>query len=182
MIGKRLSPGDPFPALRARHDAKAFDALEYLSGHWGVVLVYRGDWCPFCRAQLSNFQRHISDFERTGVRVLAISVDSEADATAMVKRSQLTFPVLYAADPDWLAKNLGAYVSDDAHGRYVNSTAFILDPKERVVLAVYSSGAVGRLVAEDALGLIGYLQKQPAPALTERHAESGFPVPRGHSI
>jgi len=162
---QRLGPGDTFPSLHAPGaSGNEFHLPEYLRSGWGIVLLYRGDWCPFCRVQLANFQRHTLDFEKLDVRVVAISVDGEDDAKATVERSHLTFPVLYGADPDRLAETLGVYVSDDEHGRYVNSTAFIIDPSGRVALAVYSTGAVGRLVAEDALALIGYLQQAPSHA------------------
>jgi hypothetical protein len=47
---------------------------------------------------------------------------------------------------------------------FVQSTGFVLDPAGRVVVSVYSSGAIGRLVPEDVLGLIRYLREHAAPA------------------
>jgi hypothetical protein len=38
----------------------------------------------------------------------------------------------------------GAFVNNDP--TYLQSTAFVLDPNGRVVVSVYSSGAIGRLV------------------------------------
>jgi hypothetical protein len=35
----------------------------------------------------------------------------------------------------------------------------VLDPEGRVVVSVYSSGAIGRLVPEDVVGLIRYLRE-----------------------
>jgi hypothetical protein len=46
----------------------------------------------------------------------------------------------------------------------VQSTGFVLDPAGRVVVSVYSSGAIGRLVPEDAIGLIRYRREHAAPA------------------
>jgi hypothetical protein len=34
------------------------------------------------------------------------------------------------------------------------STGFVLDPRGRIVVSVYSSGAIGRLVPEDVIGLL----------------------------
>jgi hypothetical protein len=42
----------------------------------------------------------------------------------------------------------------------VSSITFILNRDGKVMLAVYSSGAIGRLTAKDCLGLIKHLQKQ----------------------
>jgi hypothetical protein len=38
------------------------------------------------------------------------------------------------------------------------STGFVLDPDGRVIVSVYSSGAIGRLIPQDVVGLIGYLR------------------------
>ena len=48
----------------------------------------------------------------------------------------------------------------------MQSTGFVLDPGGRVVVSVYSSGAIGRLVPEDVTGLIRYLREHAAPAQT----------------
>jgi hypothetical protein len=45
---------------------------------------------------------------------------------------------------------------------YVQSTGFVLDPGGRLVVSVYSSGAIGRLVPEDVIGLIRYLRQHAA--------------------
>jgi hypothetical protein len=41
----------------------------------------------------------------------------------------------------------------------LQSTGFVLDPSGHVVVSVYSSGAIGRLVPDDVVGLIGYLRQ-----------------------
>jgi hypothetical protein len=46
----------------------------------------------------------------------------------------------------------------------LQSTGFVLDPAARVVVSVYSSGAIGRLVPEDVIGMIRYLREHAAPA------------------
>ena len=38
----------------------------------------------------------------------------------------------------------------------------MLDPHGKVILSVYSSGAIGRLVPEDVLGLARYLREHAA--------------------
>jgi hypothetical protein len=41
---------------------------------------------------------------------------------------------------------------------FLQSTGFVLDPAGRVVVSVYSSGAIGRLLPEDVVGLIRYVR------------------------
>jgi hypothetical protein len=42
---------------------------------------------------------------------------------------------------------------------YLQSTGFVLDPAGKVVVSVYSSGAIGRLVPDDAAGLVFYVRE-----------------------
>jgi hypothetical protein len=54
----------------------------------------------------------------------------------------------------------GAFVNEDPP--YLQSTGFVLDPQGRVIVSVYSSGAIGRLVPEDVTGLVRYLREHAA--------------------
>jgi hypothetical protein len=47
---------------------------------------------------------------------------------------------------------------------YLQSTGFVLDPAGKVIVSVYSSGAIGRLVPDDVVGLVRYLREHSAPA------------------
>jgi hypothetical protein len=42
---------------------------------------------------------------------------------------------------------------------YLQSAGFVLAPHGKVVVSVYSSGTIGRLVPEDVLGLVRYLRE-----------------------
>jgi hypothetical protein len=48
---------------------------------------------------------------------------------------------------------------------YLQSTGFVLDPQGMVVVSVYSSGAIGRLVPYDVAGLVRCVREHtPASA------------------
>jgi peroxiredoxin len=152
-----LHNGDAFPHLELPAVGGGKISLPGdLAGAFSVVLVYRGSWCPYCRAQLASFARAWSSLVELGIRVVALSVDDEATSTALVDRHHLPFPVGHSADPDTVAAATGAYTSTEP--RYLQSTGFVLAPDGSVVTAVYSSAAIGRLVAEDVLGLVRYEQ------------------------
>ena len=55
---------------------------ETFSGQFGVVLFYRGAWCPYCNAQLRAFQRASAALADAGVQVAALSVDDEGATAA----------------------------------------------------------------------------------------------------
>ena len=67
----------------------------------------------------------------------------------------MQFPVGHSADARAVAAATGAFVNDDP--LYLQATGFVLDPSGRVVVSVYSSGAIGRLVPDDVTGMIRYI-------------------------
>ena len=143
-----LHPGDVFPELTVQlTDGRSLVVPEELSGDFGVVLFFRGAWCPYCNAQLRAFQRKTAALADVGAQVVALSADTEQDTAGLIDKHDLTFPVGYGADARHLAQLTGAFVNDDP--LYVQSTGFVLDPDGRVIVSVYSSGAIGRLVPDD---------------------------------
>ena len=158
-----LHPGDPFPPLSvALPGGETLELPAAVAGDWAVVLLFRGSWCPYCNAQLRAFERAQDKLLQLGVRVIALSVDDEPTTQTLIDRHGLTFPVGHSADPAALRDTLGAFLGGDAP--YLQSTGFVLDRDGRVVVSVYSSGAIGRLVPEDVAGLIRYLEDQAAAA------------------
>jgi len=156
-----LSPGDSFPVLPLTPPGSpALTLPAAFDGDFGVVLFFRGSWCPYCNAQLRAFQRASGGLAGAGIKVAALSVDDEPATAALIARHGLTFPVGYSADARAIAGLTGAFVNPGPV--YLQSTGFVLDPAGRVVVSVYSSGAIGRLVPEDVIGLVRYLREHAA--------------------
>jgi peroxiredoxin len=158
-----LNPGDPFPPLTFdTTDGQALTLPDAFAGDFAVVLFYRGSWCPYCNAQLRAFERAGQALADNGIRVAALSVDDKEATAALVEKHKLTFPVGYGADAAAIAALTGAFVNHDP--AYVQSTGFVLDPAGKVIVSVYSSGAIGRLVPDDVVGMVRYLREHSAPA------------------
>ncbi|MFC4019028.1 redoxin domain-containing protein [Micromonospora sp. GCM10011542] len=158
----RLNNGQHFPKLQVPAVGGGSLSLpDDLAGGFGVVLIYRGSWCPYCNAQLAAFQRASDTLGALDVRVAALSVDDEATSRNLVEKHHLGFPVGHSADIDAVVEATGAYVNEPSPAdqrRYLQSTGFVLAPDGTVITAVYSSGAIGRLVPEDVAGLVRYLR------------------------
>lgn len=153
-----LDSGDAFPHLYIHTvDGADLDLPGALAGGFGVVLVYRGAWCPYCNAQLRAFERAEGKLAEAGVKVVALSVDDEPTSKALVEKLELGFPVGHSANAREVAEATGAFVNADPV--FLQSTGFVLDPEGKVVVSVYSSGAIGRLVPEDVLGLVRYIKE-----------------------
>jgi peroxiredoxin len=153
-----LSPGDAFPSLtQKRSGGGSFTLPDVFEDKFGVVLFYRGSWCPYCNAQLRAFQRSLDKLDEVGAKVAALSVDDETTTAELVAMHELTLPVGYGADAEAIAASTGAFV--DPQGGFLQSTGFVLDPSGIVVVSVYSSGAIGRLVPDDVIGMIRYIRE-----------------------
>jgi peroxiredoxin len=141
-----------------------------LAGSYAVILFYRGSWCPYCCAQLAAFSRAREIFAGAGITMVALSVDDKATSETLVAKLRLSFPIGFGANADDIAAATGAYVAEGS--AYLQSTGFVLDRRGRILTAVYSTGAIGRLVPDDVAGFVRYVESQrdahPAPAMQGR--------------
>lgn len=159
---KILDSGDAFPKLTFRlTDGGQLETTPKGFKHpWNVVLFYRGHWCPFCVGQLKSFQSGLEKLNAEGVGVVAASVDPLEKAREIQKSTGATFPIAYDLRADETAEAIGAfYDAAPVHmASYIQSTGFLLSPEGKVVVSVYSSGAIGRLGWQDVLGLVQYFK------------------------
>ena len=154
-----VNPGDRFPAITVTQvDGPTVELANTLAGHFGVVLFYRGSWCPYDNAQLQAFEGATEKLDGLDVKVVALSVDDEAAARELIAKHDLKFPVGHSADAAAIHEATGAFVN--AEPAHLQSTGFVLDPEGKVIVSVYSSGAIGRLLPDDVAGLVDYIKSQ----------------------
>jgi peroxiredoxin len=154
-----LQNGRAFPALDVPAVGGGSILIpQSLQGSYGVVLIYRGAWCPYCQAQLAGFQRASEKLAEAGIKVVALSVDDEATTVGTIEKFKLSFPVGHSANAEKVASITGAYTNDSP--RYLQTTDFLLAPDGKILNAVYSSGPMGSLVAEDVIGMVTYLNSK----------------------
>ncbi|XVV15021.1 peroxiredoxin family protein [Actinoplanes sp. CA-131856] len=152
-----LQPGDTFPDLTInQRDGAVASLYDTLGDSYGVVLFYRGSWCPYCAAQLRGFQRAQERLTARDIKVVALSVDDEATTQGLIDKLRLDFTVGHSADAHAIADGIGAFVNPEPV--YLQSTGFVLDPDHKVIVGVWSNGAIGRLVPDDVIGLVEYVQ------------------------
>jgi peroxiredoxin len=153
-----LRPGDAFPQLTLTvPGGNTIQVPDSFAGDYGVLLFNRGAWCPYCAAQLRAFQRAGDSLADAGIRVAALWVDDEETTAEFTAKNGITFPLGHSADARAITELTGAFVNEDP--LYLQSTGFVLDPLGAVIVSVYSSGAIGRLVPEDVVGLVRYVRE-----------------------
>ena len=115
---------------------------------------------------MAAFQIALPKLEVEGIGVVSASADSQADAEQEALELKLTFPLGYGLDALQTAAAVGAFHGEAAppRNRFIQATAFVLNAQHKVVNAVYSSGAYGRLTWQEVLNLVRYLKTARAPA------------------
>ncbi len=83
--------------------------------------------------------------------IYAVSVDNLAQATEVAGKG-LTFPVAYGATKED-CEAMGSWWSED-RGGYIQPSEFLLGRGGTVLGAMYASGPVGRMRADEAVRLI----------------------------
>ena len=132
------------------------------AGSYGVILIYRGHWCPFCNEQIAAFAGASEALSQAGIKVVAFSVDDEAATAAFADKHHVTFPMGHSANVDAVVAATGAYdTTFPARGHFLETTGFVLAPNGTLVNAVYSSRAIGRLVPSDVIRLVAFMKSLP---------------------
>jgi peroxiredoxin len=63
-----------------------------------VLTFYRGSWCPFCNIQLRAYQQLLSEIQKHGGQLIAVSPQSPDNSLSQKEKEELTFQVL--SDPN----------------------------------------------------------------------------------
>ena len=94
-----------------------------------ILTFYRGNWCPYCNAELRGFQRELPEMKALGAEVLAISPQKPSFSEDMQEQHQLEFEVLSDIG-NKIAKDFGLVfqVSDEILNLY--NDKFSLDLKK----------------------------------------------------
>lgn len=108
---------------------------------------------------MADFEDKIARFTDRDVAVVAASTETFGEATETVEKSGVSYPVGYGLDPEEFASRYGAYYADDDEEPYLHATGFLVDPGGVVDIVVYSSGAIGRFTADDAMQILEYRLK-----------------------
>ncbi len=161
---KLLDAGDLFSDLKLTLiGGEEIQTTKPTAHDWNVILFYRGSWCPFCVAQLKSFQNGLDKIEAEGIGVVAASVDSLEKAAQTQAQTGAKFSIAYGLPVEETAEAIGAFYDENPlhTAPYIQATGFVINPNGKVILSVYSSGAIGRLGWQDVLALVKYLKANP---------------------
>src|SRR5882762_4754639 len=108
--------------------------LKDLRGQRVVLYFYPKDDTPGCTKEACSFRDAFNDYKKRGIKVLGVSVDSEASHKKFTAKYKLPFTLL--ADPDHsIADAYGVYGEKKFMGRTymgVKRITFLIDEKGRI--------------------------------------------------
>jgi peroxiredoxin len=97
-VERALKRGGKAPGFTLQDQAgNEISSNDLLSQGPLVVTFYRGVWCPYCNMDLQALQAALPEFDRRGVRLVAISPQTAVNSRRSARENKLGFPIL--ADP-----------------------------------------------------------------------------------
>jgi alkyl hydroperoxide reductase subunit AhpC len=161
-----LKLGDLAPTFAAETTHGAIDFHQWLGDRWGVLFSHPRDFTPVCTTELGLLATLAPEFERRGVRVIGLSVDSldahrewSKDILAVTGAAP-NFPMI--ADPDRRIATLYGMLDPQAGDTATVRSVFVIGPDKRVKLTLTYPASTGRNF-DELLRTIDSLQ------LTARH-------------
>jgi peroxiredoxin Q/BCP len=141
----RLAAGDKAPAFTLLdHNGKSVRLSDF-KGSKVVVYFYPKDDTPGCTKEACQFSENLEAFDKAGVTVLGISVDSMEKHQAFRAKYGLTLSLL--SDPERSTMEAyGAFGEKMMYGKKVTGvirSTFIIDEKGKIERTWYSVKADG---------------------------------------
>jgi peroxiredoxin len=133
-----------------------------------MVVFFRGLHCPVCRAQLSELERRLAEFEQRGIEVIALSGETRERTTQLAREWKLErLTVGYGLTEDQM-RAWGLFIShginDSEPGLFNEPGLFLISPDHTVYYESILSMPVGRPRVDDLLGGIDYWVAHGYPA------------------
>ena len=140
---------------------------EWLGDKWGVLFSHPADFTPVCTTELGRVAKLKPEFDKRGVKAIALSVDPLDSHKGWVgdieetQGSKVNFPIL--ADADRKVAKLYDMIHPEASDTSTVRSVFLIDPKKKIRLIITYPASAGRNF-DEILRVIDSLQ------LTEHHS------------
>lgn len=117
---KSIKVGDKIPDVTLKNAHGKDIRLSDLRKSGPIVITfYRGSWCPYCNAQLSNFQQNLSELKKRGAQLVALTPEKPDLSVLMAENKKLEFEILNDRDNKFATKlGLTFEVSKDVRDIY----------------------------------------------------------------
>ena len=161
-----LRLGDIAPNFQQASSEGEIDFYQFLDDSWGVLFSHPADYTPVCTTELGFTAKLKDEFEKRGVKAIALSVDDVESHHGWIKdinetqNTTVNFPII--ADQDRKVSELYGFIHPNASETLTVRSLVIIDPNKKVRLIITYPASTGRNIHE-ILRVIDSLQ------LTDHH-------------
>jgi alkyl hydroperoxide reductase subunit AhpC len=144
--------GDVAPNFSASTTEGPIDFHQWLGNSWGVLFSHPADYTPVCTTELGAVAKIKGEFEKRGVKAIAVSVDSLESHRGWMKDINETqsclmnFPII--ADEKRQVASLYDMIHPNADDKATVRSVFIIGPDKKVKLTLTYPASTGRNFAE----------------------------------
>jgi peroxiredoxin len=172
-----LIPRQHVPALAVKTVAHGdFDLSANLPERFTLLTFYRGLHCPICAKYLMELERLVPEFEKRGVRTIALSSDTQDRAAAMADKIHAArLPIGYGLTLE-SARAWGLYISEsrgktsigiDEPARFSEPGVFLVRPDGTLYYGAVQTMPFARPNFSDLVGAIDFAVANDYPARGE---------------
>ena len=161
-----LRLGDIAPDFQQESSQGTISFYEFLGDHWGILFSHPADYTPVCTTELGFTAKLKDQFEKRGVKAIALSVDDVESHHGWIQdinetqNTQVNFPIL--SDKDRKVSTLYDFIHPNASETTTVRSLVVIDSHKKVRLIITYPASTGRNFHE-ILRVIDSLQ------LTENH-------------
>ena len=152
-----LQLGDIAPDFEADTTEGRIRFHDYIDGSWAMMVSHPKDFTPVCTTELGAMAQKKPEFDKRGVKMIGISVDSVDDHLRWKKDiqdvtgSEVTYPMI--GDTDLTVAKLYGMIHPNASGNAKSRTAadnstvrnvFIIGPDKRIKMIMTYPMSTGR--------------------------------------
>jgi len=125
---------------------------QWLGNSWGILFSHPKDFTPVCTTELGRASKLKAEFDKRGVKLIAVSVDdvashhewaSDIEAT---QGSALNFPIL--GDTDRKVAKLYDMIHPEANDTLTVRSVFIIDAYKKIRAIITYPASTGRNFSE----------------------------------
>ncbi len=144
--------GDIAPNFNIMTTDGEIDFYEWMGDEWAILFSHPKDFTPVCTTELGEVARLKPAFDKRGVKVIGLSVDSVSEHNDWVgdivdtQKIALNFPLI--ADIDREVSSLYGMIHPNADDTLTVRSVFVIDSDKKVRLTLTYPASTGRNFAE----------------------------------
>jgi len=156
-----LQLGDTVPNFTQSSSHGDIDFYEWAGDSWVVLFSHPADYTPVCTTELGEVAKLKPEFDKRGVKVIALSVDDAESHKGWIgdinetQSTTVNYPIL--ADPDKKVSDLYGMIHPNANAKVTVRSVFVIDPNKKLRLTITYPPSTGRNF-EEILRVIDSLQ------------------------